>query len=147
MREWLGYLPHYAAAPLDPDWVGWLGPEMMAARCGLCIAILGAACLARPDPWAIALTTATALGIAVQRRYFSYHPACLGPVLVLCAAPGIRRGFAAGTGSKPASRLRSWGMRAPGARQAILSPVARTSARQSVIRSSTWSRSRPAMSI
>ncbi len=89
-REWIGYVPHYAAAPLDPDWVHWTGPELLLARSGAAIGILLGIWVFAPNLWTISLLTATALGIVLQRRYFSYHAACLGPALVLCAAGGIR---------------------------------------------------------
>jgi hypothetical protein len=100
--EWLLYLPHYARAPLDVEWVRKIGPEMLLARCGTWFGLLGVPILAglraemggedserRTATWATGLLLAGVLSIVVQRRYFSYHPVVLGPLLVLAAAPGL----------------------------------------------------------
>lgn len=91
LREWVGYLLHYAGAPVDPDWARWTGPEQLLVRSGIFIAGFVAASVWRADRWTAALAVGTALGIVVQRRYFSYHGACLGPVLALAAAPAMAK--------------------------------------------------------
>lgn len=103
LAEWLLYLPHYARAPLDAEWVRKIGPEMLLARCGTWFGLLSVPILGglraeldggeeserRTASWATGLLLAGVLSIVVQRRYFSYHPVVLGPLLVLAATPGL----------------------------------------------------------
>jgi hypothetical protein len=106
LLEWLGYLPIYATAPLDPEWVNSVGPEMLLARCGFWFGVFGvltsigftrARRATSSSPlWPVLLLATGMVGIVVQRRYFSYHPAVLGPLLVLAAAGGVSRLVALG---------------------------------------------------
>ncbi|HVU05434.1 MAG TPA: hypothetical protein VHE30_26990 [Polyangiaceae bacterium] len=99
LSEWFFYLPHYAGAPLDRDWVHWTGPEFMLARTGSWLGAFavpiafGVAAKPRRSLAALAVLAATILTIVVQRRWFSYHSAVLGPVLVLAGAHGLREAF------------------------------------------------------
>jgi hypothetical protein len=102
LLEWLLYLPHYARAPLDVEWVRKTGPEMLLVRCGTWFGLLsvpiaagiradrarteGGLKVARDASY---LLLAGAASIVLQRRYFSYHPVVLGPLLVLAATPGL----------------------------------------------------------
>lgn len=104
LREWFLYVPYYAREPLDSEWVASVGPELLLARCGFWFGVFAVPCLvglseARrsrvalaldPAVWATLLLATGVASIVVQRRYFSYHPVVLGPLLVLAAAPGVR---------------------------------------------------------
>jgi len=103
LREWFGYLPQYARAPVDPV-VTALGPETLLLRGGVWYGVAAAiwvvgiseARRARAPGassgavLALALFVAAVLGVAIQRRYYSYHTAVLGPFLSLMAVHGFR---------------------------------------------------------
>jgi hypothetical protein len=103
LREWIFSVPHYAAAPLDPNWVASVGPEMLLARCGYWFGVFAVLCMiglsearlspaafaARPALWAAVLLGTGFLSVVVQRRYFSYHAVAVGPLLALSAAYGV----------------------------------------------------------
>jgi hypothetical protein len=113
LMEWFFYLPHYARVPLDAEWVKATGPELLLARSGSWLGVFAAIAAAgylgvpstvaepraRHGAGPAALLVSAALGIVVQRRYFQYHAAVLGPFLALVAAhaiaPVLRRGVRA----------------------------------------------------
>ncbi len=103
LREWLAYVLHYAAAPIPAEQVWFVGYFTFAARSPLLpVAFVILAAFGMVTAWrapkragflaptlGLLLLVATLAGVIAQRRFYSYHTAVLGPLLVLAAAPGF----------------------------------------------------------